>query len=173
MDKWAVTGTVASLAGTLLSLVGVCLSIWVLSVAKDAKHAAEEAAELVSTAARKRDLVEALESMSQKIQQIGAFVQQEEWVAARMRVEEVLSACRIVLARWPDHFSSERRAGINYAIAQVGSIGKEIANNNKAAFTEQQKKRCTDSQMRASGHIHSALGEARRSLERSGVNDGN
>jgi hypothetical protein len=93
-DAWTVIGTVVSVGG-------VGLSIWVLIVAKGAKRAADAA----NAAARKRNLVEELESAAQKIQQIGVLIQQEEWVAAQMRIDEVFASCRTTLARWPDHLS--------------------------------------------------------------------
>jgi hypothetical protein len=60
------------------------------------------------------------------------------------------------------------------ASTQAVSIKKAIASFGAEKLTPQQKKRLAEAQIEASGHINSALGEARRGQERDGaVSDGN
>jgi hypothetical protein len=157
MDLWTPVGTVAS-------LVGLATSVWVLVVAKNARDAAEAA----SAAARKRNLVEELESLSHKFQQVGTLIQQEQWVAVRMWIDEVTASCRVTLTRWPDQLSVERKNELMSAATLMSSIPKAIAVAEGEPLTPQQKRRFAETQMRASGHVHSALGEARREQDRNG-----
>jgi len=158
MDLWTVTGTIASVAG-----LGV--SIWVLRVAKDAREAAQGA----RSHARKRNLIEELDSAYQKIQQVGNFIQQEQWAAVRIRTEEIQASCKLTLTRWPDHLSEERRNEVLSASSQMMSIAK-LASGATGPLTQQQKRWLSDAHMRASGHISSALGEARKEEERDADN---
>jgi hypothetical protein len=98
MFWWTVIGTAAGGAGLFVG-------IYTLIVAKGARRAAQDA----STAARSRNLVEDLGSANQKVQQVGNFIQQEEWLAVRLRAEEILAICRSVLTRWPDQLSDDRK----------------------------------------------------------------
>lgn len=163
MDGWTVTGTIASVGGLIVG-------IWVLIVAKGARKAARAA----QASGRRRDLVEELESASEKIQQVGNFIQQEQWEPVRMRTEEILKCCRTTLNRWPDHLSEQSRNQVMRASTLMHSIAGVIAGFGRAPITEQQRRTLSEVQMRASDHISSALGEARREQERDGgVNDGN
>ena len=157
MGLWSFIGNIASVAG-------LGLSIWVLIVATGAKRAAQSA----SRAARRRDLVEELEDLSHKFQQVGTLIHQEQWIAVQMWVDEVTASCRVMLTRWPDHLSSERRNDLMSATTLISSIAKAIASVEGGQFTLQLKKRFADTQIRASGHINSALGEAKRKQERDG-----
>lgn len=159
MDWWTVIGTVAS-------VVGLAISIWVLVVAKDARDAAKAARSF----ARKRNLVEELEGASQKIQQVGNFIQQEEWAAVRLRTEEIQASCKLTLTRWPDQLSEDRRNEILSAGKLMHSITMAAHNPVNGRITAQQKRAINDAHMRASGHISSALGEARREEERDSDN---
>lgn len=162
MDEfsWTVTGTVVSIIGTGISVY----LIFVTRAARDAARAA-------SAAARKRNLVEELESASQKTQQVGNFIQQDEWAAVRMRTEEIMVACKVALTRWPDHLTEERRNEVLKASTLMRSIATESANG---AISPEQKRKISDAHIRASGHISSALGEARKAEERDGdANNGN
>jgi hypothetical protein len=154
---WTVIGTLASIAG-----LGV--GIYVVIVARGARAAAESARSM----ARKRNLVDELEAASQKIQQVGNFIQQEQWAAARMRTEEILTSCQLTLTRWPDHLSETRRNEVMTASTLMRSIALTVADLVNGQATPVQKKKISDAHIRASGHISSALGEARREEERIG-----
>jgi hypothetical protein len=97
MDPWTVIGTVAS-------VLGFGLGIWVLIVAKGAKQAAEAA----RSWARKRTLAEELNLAKQYIEQVGDFLNTQEWMAVRIRSQEVMTRCRESLTRWPDGLSEQR-----------------------------------------------------------------
>jgi len=157
MDWWTVVGTVASVAGFAVSL-------WVLAVARSARSAAQAA----SASARQRNLVEELEGVSHKFQQVGTLIQQEQWIAVQMWIEEVTASCRVMLTRWPDHLSTERKNELMSAATLLSSIVTAIARAEGEPLNPQQKKRFAETQIRASGHVHSALGEARREQERNG-----
>jgi len=153
-----------TVVGTLASVVGVGVSVYVIFVARGARKAAEAARAL----GRKRDLVEELESASQKIQQVGNFIQQSQWTPVRMRTEEILSSCKLALSRWPDHLSESRRLDIITAARLMKSITLSVGSCTDSEMTGQQRRNIRDAHIRASGHISSALGEARREEERDG-----
>jgi hypothetical protein len=157
MDLWTSVGTVAS-------VVGLAISLWVLVVAKSARDAAHAA----SAAARKRNLVEELEALSHKLQQVGTLMHQEEWSAVQMWVGEMSASCRVALTRWPDHLSVERKNELMSAATLLSSIVKAIVTDEGGQLSIPQKKRLSETQMRASAHVHSVLGEARREQERDG-----
>jgi hypothetical protein len=150
--------------GTLASVFGLGAGIYVIIVARGAREAAQAARAF----ARKRNLVDELEGASQKIQQVGNFIHQEQWVAVRMRTEEILAACKVTLTRWPDQLSADRRNEVINASTLMRSIAMAIADPTNGQMTSQQKRKITDAHIRASGHINSALGEARRAEERDG-----
>lgn len=154
---WTVTGTLAS-------VIGLGVGIYVIIVARGARDAAQAA----RAGARRRNLVEELEGASQKIQQVGNFIQQEQWVAVRLRTEEIIAACKLTLTRWPDELSEQRRNEVITASTLIHSIAVAAAGIVDGQLTPQQKRKITDAHMRASGHISSALGEARREDERNG-----
>src|SRR5689334_7737806 len=107
--------------GTGASVVGLVISLYLIRVTRGARDAARAARAL----ARKRNIVEELEGASQKLQEIGNFIQQEEWMAVRIRAGEILAICRLALTRWPDHFSEGRKNEIMSASTLVGSIAME------------------------------------------------
>ena len=78
---------VIDIAGAVASVVGLGFTIYVLIVAKGVKKQVEEAKAL----ARKRNLVEELNDASQKLEQIGNFLQQRQWVGVQIRTAEVLT----------------------------------------------------------------------------------
>jgi len=162
MDWWTIVGTVAS-------VIGVGISIYLITVTQAARDAAQSAAQAASATARRRDLVEELEAASQKIQQVGNFIEQAEWVAVRLRTEEILAACKLTLSRWPDHLSEQAKNDVMNASRQMNSIANQIIQMAEVEVTLAQKRRLAGSQMRASGHISSALGEARKNEEMDGT----
>ncbi len=142
-----------TIVGTVSGVAGLGVSIYLIFVTRDARDAARGARAL----ARTRNLVEELEGASQKIQQVGTFIQQDEWMAVRLRSEEILAACQITLTRWPDHLSEERRNEVISASALMRSIAKTAANFDSEEIATPQKKRISDAQVRASSHISSDL----------------
>jgi hypothetical protein len=153
-----------TIIGTVASVAGLGISIYLIFVTQAARDAARDARSL----ARKLNLVEELENASQKIQQVGSFIQQDQWVAVRLRSEEILSACQITLSRWPDHLTETRKNEIITASGLIRSIAMSAANHVDGKMEIGRKKKVNDAHIRASAHISSALGEARRSQERDG-----
>jgi hypothetical protein len=160
---------VLDIIGAVASVAGFFLSLYVLRVAKGARKAAKEAKAL----ARKRNLVEELDDASQKLQQIGNFLQQRQWVGVQIRTAEVLAICREAMVRWSDHLSEERRNGVLTAMTQVQTIATQLAEIGHRELTPRENKGLATAHLKASGHISDALGEARRQEERDGSNDGN
>jgi hypothetical protein len=86
--------------GAVASVVGLGFTLYVLSAAKDARTAAEEARESVLSITRKRSLVEDLEDVRRLVQQVGLLIQHEEWMAVHMQTEEIVGSCKSAMARW-------------------------------------------------------------------------
>jgi hypothetical protein len=166
------------LVGTVASVVGLGFTIYVLIVTTNVKKQVEEAKALArrqveeaKALARKRNLVEDLDDASQKLQQIGNFLQQRQWVGVQIRTGEVLVICREAMVRWSDHLSDERRNGISTAMTQIRTIATQLAEIGERQITSRQNKALADAHLKAAGHISAALGEARRKEERDGSND--
>jgi hypothetical protein len=159
---------ILDIVGAIASILGLLVSLYVLRIAKAAKKAAEEARAL----ARKRNLVEELGDASQKLQQVGNFLQQQQWVPVQIRTAEVLLICREAMTRWSDHLTEERRGGVLTAMTQVQSIATQLAEIGQRELTPKEKRNLATAHLRAAGHISAALGEARREEERDGSNDG-
>jgi hypothetical protein len=159
---------VLDIVGAIASVAGFFLSLYVLRVAKGARKAAQEAKAL----ARKRNLVEELDDASQKLQQVGNFLQQRQWVGVQIRAAEVLTICREAMTRWSDHLSDDRRSGVGIAVTQVQTIATQVAQIGQRDVTPRENKNLAEAHLSAAGHISAALGEARRKEERDGSNDG-
>ena len=159
---------VLGIVGAVASVAGFFLSLYVLRIAKGAKKAAEEAKVL----ARKRDFVEELDAASQKLQEVGNFLQQRQWLGVQIRTAEVLVICREAMARWSDHLSKKRRNGVLTAMTHIQTITTQLAEIGQRELTPQENKNLAEAHFKAAGHISAALGEARRLEERDGSSDG-
>ena len=155
-----------NLIGIASSVAGLLIGIWVLIVATGAKKAAEGARVL----ARKRNLVEELDDVSYKLQQLGNFIQQQQWVGVQIRTDEILAVCKTATTRWSDHLSEEHMNGILTAISLIQSIATQSAEVSERDLAPAEKKRLTNTHLRASGLINSARGEAHKDKERGGGN---
>jgi hypothetical protein len=160
------------IAGAVASVLGLGFTIYVLSVAKDAKSAAEAARDAALSAVRKRTLVEDLEDVRRMVQQVGNLIQQEEWTAVHMRTEEIVGTCKSATARWGDALSVETRDGIGTAGTLLQSIAAKSSEFDRRDLTPVEKNKLISTHLRASGLIHTALGEARRLEERNGNGNG-
>jgi hypothetical protein len=157
MDWWTIVGTLAS-------LVGLVVGLYVLSVAKDARSAAQGA----QTLARKRNLAEELEQAKRNIEQIGDFLSKKEWMAVRIRAQEIMTSCREGLTRWPEGLSEERRNDILNVSSLVMSIANEAGAEDANDFTPKKLKVLSQTQLRAAELLSNALGEARKRVDRDG-----
>lgn len=160
--------------GTLASFAGVVVTVYALRAAKGARKAAREAARATEIIARRRNLVEELTDVSSKLQQLGHFLGQEQWIGVQIRTDEILASCRAALTRWSDHLPPERRDEVLRATELVRSVA-----TRSAQFSLQQpptpidKKRLADTYLKASELLNGALGEAHRRDERGYSTDGN
>ncbi len=150
----------------LASIVGLGVTFYVLYVAKGARRAAEGAKLL----AQRRNLVEELEEASQKLQQVKIYLQQEGWLGAQIRTDEVLVICRVAMARWPDRLSEERRNGVLNAQTMIQTMSVMLTQNDDRKLAPQKQRNLMDAHSKALGHINDALGEARLKEEREGAN---
>jgi hypothetical protein len=154
------------IVGAVASVVGLGFTIYVLSVAKDAKAAAEQAREAALSSARKRSLIEDLEDIRRMIQQVGNLIQQEEWMAVHMRTEEIVGTCKVAMARWGDGLSIEAGDGVVTAGNLLQSIAAKSSEYGERPLTPPEKNKLISTHLRASALVHTALGEARRLEER-------
>jgi hypothetical protein len=157
MEPWTVTGTIAS-------FLGLGLGIRVLYVATDARRAAREA----RSWARKKSLTEELQQAQQNIEQVGDFLHKQEWMAVRIRAQEIMTTCQECLTRWPDGLSEARRDDVLNAITLVRSIAQKAASSGADDLKPADLKRISGTQLNAAALISGALGEARNREERDG-----
>jgi len=164
---------VVDVIGVLASVVGLGLTLYLLSVAKGARQAAEQAREAALSSARRRSLSEELENVRRMVQQVGNLLQQEEWLAVQMRTEEILGTCRAAMARWGDGLSVATRDDVLRAANLVKSIAQKSSEYGDRDLTPAEKNKLTSTHLTASGLIHVALGEAHRQEERDDNGTGN
>lgn len=157
------------IVGGVASVIGLAFTVRVLFVARSARNAAEDA----RTLARKRNLVEELNDASQKLQQIGIFLHQQQWFGVQLRISEIAAICRSAMTRWPDHLTEERRNDVLTAVSLMRSIAVLAATllDREPSAVEAKKLAATHS--KASELINDALGEAYKGEERNGSNNGN
>jgi hypothetical protein len=162
-----------TLIGTAASIVGIIITVCALRAAKGAREAARAAARAAELTARRRNLVEELDDISSKLQQLGHFLGQEQWVAVQIRTEEILSICSAALKRWSDQLPLERRNEVLRATELVHSIATRSAQFSlQQSPTPIDRRRLADTHLKASELLNGALGEARRREER-GHGNGN
>jgi hypothetical protein len=161
------------IVGAVAGVVGLGFTIYVMSIAKDARQAAEDAREAVLSNVRKRSLVEDLENIRRMVGQVGSLIQREEWTAVHMRTEEIVGACKVTIARWGDGLDEDAKDGVGTASALLQSIASKSSEYGERELTLPEKNKLTSVHLRASGLLHTALGEARRLEERNAENDAN
>jgi hypothetical protein len=148
-----------TLIGTAASIVGIIITVCALRAAKGAREAARAAARAAELTARRRNLVEELDDISSKLQQLGHFLGQEQWVAVQIR--------------WSDQLPLERRNEVLRATELVHSIATRSAQFSlQQSPTPIDRRRLADTHLKASELLNGALGEARRREER-GHGNGN
>lgn len=152
--------------GTIASVLGLVLSIWLIVIAKGARKAARDAEHTVQTYMRKRGLVQELEAVNHRADQLGALLQHEQWFAVHMRIQEIQSICSEILSRWQDGLSDEKRGDLLRASELARSIAKRLPSGTDGKPTDTERGRLIEVQLKINGHISSALGEARKIEER-------
>jgi hypothetical protein len=163
MINWHDPTFVWTAVGTVASVIGVLLSMYVIRVTKGAREAARAAQRSVQASARKRGLVEELENVHHKADQLGALLQHSQWFAVQMRIQEISAICSQILSRWPDGLSEEKRGHLTMAASLARSIGTRVSADE---FDGLERGKLVTVQLRLSDHISGALGEARKTEER-------
>lgn len=166
MINWHDPISVWTAVGTIASAVGLGISVWLIFITKGARKAAEDAEETVQTYTRKRDLVQELEAVNHRADQLGALLHHEQWFAAQMRIQEIQSSCSEILSRWPDGLPEEKRGDLLRAAELSRSIARRLPSDTQTRPTEAERGRLVDVQLKVNRHISSALGEARKTEER-------
>jgi hypothetical protein len=162
------------LTGVVASIAGVIITLYTLRAAKGAREAAQAAARAAELTARRRNLVEELDDVSSKLQQLGHFLGQDQWIGVQIRTAEILSVCSAALKRWSDQLSEERRDEVLQATTLVHSIGTTSAKFSAQQLpTSTDRRRLADTHLKASQLLNGALGEARRREERGHRTNGN
>jgi hypothetical protein len=162
MTNWQDPTFVWTAVGTVASVVGLGLSGYVIHVTKGARDAARSAERAVQTSVRKRDLVAELESVNHKAEELGTLLHHEQWYAVQMRIQEISTICSQILSRWPDGLSEEKRGDI----LKAAELARSIATKIISAVDDGSREKLVTVQLRLSGHISGALGEARKTEER-------
>jgi hypothetical protein len=157
------------IVGGAASVIGLAFTVRVLFVARGARRAAEDARSL----ARKKNLVEELDEASQKLQQVGIFLQQRQWFGIQLRIDEVAAICRSAMTRWPDHLTERRKNDVLTAVKLMRSIAALSAALSKAGPSAEETKDLLKTHSRASELINDALGEAHKGEERDDGKNGN
>jgi hypothetical protein len=139
------------------------VSIYLIFVTRGARKAAQDAKDAVQAATRKRGLIEELENVNHKADQLGALLQHQQWFAVQMRIQEILTICTQVLSRWPDGLSEDKRDDLLTAAELARSISTKIS---ASEFDGSERGRLVGVQLKISTRISSALGEARKTEER-------
>jgi len=165
MINWHDPIFVWTAVGTVASVIGAALSIYVIRVTKGARRAARAAERAVQVSARKRGLVEELENVHHKADQLGALLQHSQWFAVQMRIQEISAICSQILSRWPDGLSEEKRGNLTMAAGLARSIGTRIS-ASEPEFDASERGKLRTVQLRLSDHISGALGEAKKVEER-------
>lgn len=156
LTAWTVVGTIAGVAG-------FGISVALIFITSRAKDAAERAERTVQAFSRKRDLVEELEAVSHKADQLGALIQHEQWFAVQMRIQEIHATCIEARNRWPDGLTEEKRGDLLAAAELARSISDRVSAKD---FDGAERSRLARTQLKLSGRIVSALAEARMTQER-------
>jgi len=150
----------------MASVAGLLLGLYVLKVAKGARKAAREARVI----AGKRNLAEELQQAQKSIEQIGDYINKREWMAVRIRAQEIMTSCRESLTRWPEGLSIDERNNVLSVTSLVNSIANEAADPDVNDFRSAKLKRLSATQLRAAELLSSALGEARNRAEQGEAN---
>jgi hypothetical protein len=154
---WTIVGTIASIAG-----LGV--SLYVLRVAKGARKAARDA----RVVAQRTSLVEELEQAQKNAGQVGDYLNKREWMAVRIRAEEIMMNCNRSLTRWPTELSEARKNDLLIAAQHFRSIASEAATSEVGNFKPAKLRLMSDAQLSGAELLSGALGEAHNRAERDG-----
>ena len=113
--------------GNIASVWGLAVSFYVLTVARGARRAAQDAvsAEKLQTA------LAGLKDAAAKCTEVGQFAGVQKWDVVRLRAEEVMTCCRTTLAAWGENEAlTESRRKLNEVALLMRSIIEESHNTD-------------------------------------------
>lgn len=143
-------------------VVSLALTIWLLVVAEGAKHAAERAVGQI----RRQSLREDLESMHEKIQQVGIFLGAGNRALAGLRAREVLGAGTSATSRWKDELPAQDREDLAMTVSLAKSIILAVEDVEGRVPTAEQLRSIAAAQLRAEERLSRLVGQARRASDR-------
>jgi hypothetical protein len=150
--------------GNLASVWGLGVSVYVLWVAQGAKTAAkkateeaEEAAKMAKAIARTRGALEDLQSALAASRQVGNHAGVKNWQVVRLKAEEVMESCRIIVNRWGDSTAlNDSKNSLNQAIAMMRTIAEEASKDTP------NPQRIIKAQHGAHDHISAVAGKVQK-----------
>jgi hypothetical protein len=121
--------------GNLASVWGLGVSIYVLWVAQGAKTAAKKATEeaegaarMAKASARTRGALEDLQVALAASRQVSNHAGVKNWQVVRLKAEEVMESCRIIVNRWEDTAAlNDSKNSLNQAITMMRTIAEEAS----------------------------------------------
>jgi hypothetical protein len=131
----AARGWIGKNWGNLASVWGLGVSVYVLWVAQGAKTAAkkateeaEEAAKVAKANARTRGALEDLQVALAASRQVSNHAGVKNWQVVRLKAEEVMESCRIIVNRWEDSTAlNDSKNSLNQAITMMRTIAEEAS----------------------------------------------
>jgi hypothetical protein len=124
--------------GNLASVWGLGVSVYVLWVAQGAKTAAkkateeaEEAARIAKASSRTRGALEDLQTALAASRQVSNHAGVKNWQVVRLKAEEVMESCRIIVNRWEDSTAlNDSKNSLNQAITMMRTIAEEASKDS-------------------------------------------
>jgi hypothetical protein len=150
--------------GNLASVWGLGVSVYVLWVAQGAKTAAkkateeaEEAARIAKASARTRGALEDLQAALAASRQVSNHAGVKNWQVVKLKAEEVMESCRIIVNRWEDSTAlKDSKNSLNQAITMMRTIAKEASKDTPNL------QRIIDTQLGAHDHISAVEGKVQK-----------
>lgn len=84
--------------GNIASVWGLGVSIYLISIARGARKAAQDA----RSGEKARTALQDLRQAAEKITHVGVYAGSQKWDAVQLRAEEVMVCCHSTVARWKD-----------------------------------------------------------------------
>ncbi len=153
-----------SWASALASAASLGLTVWLLVVAEGAKRAAERA----EGAIRKQNLREDVESVREKIHEVGIFLDAGDLALAGLRAREVMGIGTAALGRWRDDLSVEDREDLLAAVSLLRSVVEVLSEAGSQPVATARAKRLSEAQLRAEERVSGLVGRVRRLADRGG-----
>lgn len=139
--------------GNIASVWGLAVSIYLISIARGARKAAQEA----RSGEKARSALQDLRQAAEKNTQIGVYARSAKWDATQIRAEEVMNCCHSTVARWKDDPGFKESSNDLLMVAtQMHSIILEAAKSNTRATS------IMSSQVTSSEKLSAVIGRVER-----------